>query len=73
MKEFIRKHGSEIVGVLNGFDRIRFRGTIRTLAVTGGLMAWLGLSTATVSVAGAAPMEAAAARTRAARTTELLK
>lgn len=42
MKEFIQKHESEIVGVLSGFDRIRFRGTLRTLAVTGGLMAWLG-------------------------------
>jgi len=41
MKEFIQKHQADIVGVLSGFDRVRFRGTIRTLAVTEGLTVWL--------------------------------
>lgn len=41
MKEFITKHESEIVGTLSGWDRVRFRGTIRMLAAVQGLMAWL--------------------------------
>jgi hypothetical protein len=41
MKQFITKHEQSIVGVLSGWDRIRFRGTIRTLAVTKLLASWL--------------------------------
>lgn len=41
MKQFITKHERSIVGVLSGWDRIRFRGTIRTLAVTKLLASWL--------------------------------
>jgi hypothetical protein len=41
MKQFITKHEGSIVGVLSGWDRIRFRGTIRTLAVTKLMMSWL--------------------------------
>lgn len=41
MKQFITKHEKSIVGVLSGWDRIRFRGTIRTLAVTKLLARWL--------------------------------
>ncbi len=41
MKQFITKHEPSIVGVLSGWDRIRFRGTIRTLAVTKMMMGWL--------------------------------
>jgi hypothetical protein len=41
VNEFIRKHDSKIVGTLSGWDRIRFRGTIRMLAAVPGLMAWL--------------------------------
>ena len=40
MREFIKKYDREIVGVLSGWDRVRFRGTIRMLAYTGGLMGW---------------------------------
>ena len=29
MYQFIRRHQDDIHGVLSGFDRIRFRGTIR--------------------------------------------
>jgi hypothetical protein len=41
MKQFITKHEGNIVGVLSGWDRIRFRGTFRALAVTRMMMSWL--------------------------------
>ncbi len=41
MKSFLARHASKIKGVLNGFDRIRFRGTLRWLANTKGMMNWL--------------------------------
>jgi hypothetical protein len=41
MEQFITKHERSIVGVLSGWDRIRFRGTFRTLAVTRLLASWL--------------------------------
>jgi hypothetical protein len=41
MKGFIQRHGEKILGVLSGFDRMRFRGTLRLLTTVGGTMAWL--------------------------------
>jgi hypothetical protein len=41
MEQFITKHRAQIVGVLSGWDRIRFRGTLRVLAVVPGLFSWL--------------------------------
>jgi hypothetical protein len=41
MREFIQKHPQDTRGVLSGFDRIRFRGTLRTLAVVNMLVRWL--------------------------------
>jgi hypothetical protein len=41
MQQFIRKHDRSIVGVLSGWDRVRFRGTIRMLAYLEGLLGWL--------------------------------
>jgi hypothetical protein len=41
MKQFITKHERSIVGVLSGWDRIRFRGTFRSLAVTRMMVSWL--------------------------------
>jgi len=41
MQQFISKHQRDIIGTLSGWDRIRFRGTIRMLAYTGGLLGWL--------------------------------
>jgi hypothetical protein len=41
MKQFITKHERSLVGVLSGWDRIRFRGTLRKLAVTKMMMSWL--------------------------------
>ena len=41
MKGFIQRHGEKILGVLSGFDGMRFRGTLRLLASVGGTMARL--------------------------------
>jgi hypothetical protein len=41
MQHFTKKHEQDIIGVLSGWDRIRFRGTIRRLANSGGLFGWL--------------------------------
>lgn len=42
MKKFLTAYGKQVLGVLSGFDRIRFRGTFRQLAHTEGLMSILG-------------------------------
>jgi hypothetical protein len=41
MQQFISKHRSQIVGVLSGWDRIRFRGSLRVLSAVPGLFTWL--------------------------------
>jgi len=41
MQQFIKKHQAELVGVLSGWDRVRFRGTFRVLSVVPGLFSWL--------------------------------
>jgi hypothetical protein len=41
MKKFISRHAQEVLGVLSGFDRIRFRGTFRQLAHVDGMFAIL--------------------------------
>lgn len=42
MNRFIAKHADNITGVLSGFDRLIFRGTIRNLSVVNGvkIMLW---------------------------------
>lgn len=42
MRSFLERHQSEIKGVLSGFDRIRFRGTICWLASLQGMNTFLG-------------------------------
>ena len=37
MEEFIRKHRERVVGVLEGWDRLLFRGTFRSIAYAEGL------------------------------------
>ncbi len=37
MQRFIAKHADKVTGVLSGFDRLVFRGTIRTIAFVDGL------------------------------------
>ncbi len=41
MKEFIAKHQDEIAGVLSGFDRLVFRGTLRSISYVKGMMNYL--------------------------------
>lgn len=42
MHSFLSRFSSEIKGTLSGFDRVRFRGTIRWLASLGGMATYLG-------------------------------
>jgi len=41
MKNFIERFGKSILGVVHGFDRIRFRGTRRFLANAAGMLGYL--------------------------------
>jgi hypothetical protein len=44
VEEFVRKHAGAITGVLSGFDRLVFRGSIRQLASARGMMAYLNVA-----------------------------
>src|SRR4030042_1723763 len=37
MNRFIQRHREQVIGMLNGFDRLRFRGTLRWLSYGAGL------------------------------------
>jgi hypothetical protein len=41
MSSFLHRFGAHILGVLSGFDRLRFRGTLPRLASVQGLRRWL--------------------------------
>jgi len=41
MERFVRVYEDRVIGVLSGFDRVLFRGTLRSLAYSDGLWAWL--------------------------------
>jgi hypothetical protein len=41
MHEFIAKHGNKITGTLSGFDRLVFRGTLRSIAHDEGMKRYL--------------------------------
>ena len=41
MNQFISKHAASVSGTLSGFDRVRFRGTLRWLANLRGMGVWL--------------------------------
>jgi hypothetical protein len=42
MDTFIQRHQQEIIGVLSGFDRMRFRGTLRSISYAEGVDRFLG-------------------------------
>jgi hypothetical protein len=42
MKSFLQRFGSVVAGVLQGFDRLRFRGSKRQLCHVAGMASWLG-------------------------------
>jgi hypothetical protein len=44
MKSFLTRFSPDVKGVLSGFDRVRFRGTIRWLASLRGMLTWLSIS-----------------------------
>ncbi|MFH1114780.1 MAG: hypothetical protein V1792_12765, partial [Pseudomonadota bacterium] len=41
MKTFLHKYAADVIGVLNGFDRLVFRGTLRHIVYPDGMMAYL--------------------------------
>ena len=41
MNAFLQRLGDKVLGVLSGFDRVRFRGSLRLLSNVGGTGAWL--------------------------------
>jgi hypothetical protein len=41
MEDFVRAHQQDVIGVLNGFDRLVLRGTLRRLALVGGMASYL--------------------------------
>ncbi len=44
MREFIAKHRDEITGVLSGFDRLVFRGTLRSISHVHGMDTYLAMN-----------------------------
>ena len=42
MQRFLDHHGENVLGVLTGFDRIVFRGTLRNLSYVQGMGQFLG-------------------------------
>ncbi len=42
MDAFIQRHAQDVIGVLSGFDRMRFRGTLRSISYAEGLDRFLG-------------------------------
>ncbi len=41
MERFLTRHEDHIAGILTGFDRMRFRGTLRAISNRAGLAIWL--------------------------------
>jgi hypothetical protein len=37
MKRFLERHHGRVTGTLSGFDRVLFRGTLRSIAYVSGL------------------------------------
>ena len=42
METFIQRHQQDVIGVLSGFDRMRFRGTLRSISYAEGVDRFLG-------------------------------
>lgn len=53
MKEFLQKFGGVVIGVLSGFDRVLFRGTLRGLCFGEGMTLYLSLNKIMFKDAGA--------------------
>ena len=53
MVEFVRQHASSVIGVLHGFDRLRFKGTLMRLASVRGLGSFMASAGVLLKDAGA--------------------
>jgi hypothetical protein len=42
VEPFLQQHGDRIVGTISGFDRILFRGTLRSICYSKGMDRFLG-------------------------------
>jgi len=42
MRSFVQAHAEDVIGVLSGFDRVLFRGTLRSISYGDGLDRFLG-------------------------------
>lgn len=42
MDSFLQRFGRSVLGVLHGYDRLRFRGSKRQMCYVTGMMSWLG-------------------------------
>jgi hypothetical protein len=54
MQEFIAKHQDKIAGTLSGFDRLVFRGHLRSISYPRGMMTHVGVKRITVFMNGGA-------------------
>src|SRR5438132_396993 len=42
MQSFVQRHQEDVIGVLSGFDRLRFQGTLRSISYSAGVDRFLG-------------------------------
>ena len=42
MDDFVQRHQNNVIGVLRGFDRLLFRGTLRSISYGDGIDRFLG-------------------------------
>ena len=42
MERFLKRHQNRIKGIISGFDRILFRGSLRSISYSEGIQKWLG-------------------------------
>src|SRR5258708_38896508 len=53
VNEFLQKHKAFVTGVLSGFDRILFRGTLRNMVIGTGMALYLNVNRILLKDAGA--------------------
>jgi len=44
MDKFLQRFGAKVIGILHGFDRLRFRGSRRSLCYAQGMLGFCGKS-----------------------------
>ena len=53
MKTFLQKHASSVMGILSGFDRLVFRGSLREICYARGMRRYLSQAGVLLKVFGA--------------------